>query len=93
MTYSDVAKKSWLQASGYFKDTHSKMDTLSDENTGFKFRKSLLKTINIVKLIGKIHSELFNQERLLLSNVDLKVFTRHNDKVFLMAAAAAEVKI
>ena len=51
MTNSDVAKKSWLQTGGYFKDTHSKMDTLSDENTGFKFRKSLLKTSNIVELI------------------------------------------
>ena len=77
MTYSNVAKKCWLQAGGYFKDTHSKMDTLSDDNTGFKFEKSLLKTSNIVELIGKIHSELFNQERLLLSNVDMKLaFTR-----------------
>ena len=54
MTY----KKSWLHAGGYLKDTHGKMDTLSDYNTGFKFRKSLLKTSNIVELIGKIDSVL-----------------------------------
>ena len=94
LTYSNVAKKSWLQAGGYFKDTNRKMDTLSDENTGFKFIKPLIKTRNIVELIGKIHSELFNQERLLLSNVDLKLaFTRHNDNFCLMAAAVDAVKI
>ena len=55
---------------------------------------SLLKTSNIVELIGKIHSKLFTQERLLLSNVDLKlVFTRHNDNFCLMATAADAVKI
>ena len=70
------------------------MDTLSDDNISFKFRKSLLKTSNIVEFIGKIHSELFNQERLLLSNVDMKLaFTRHNDNFCLMAAAADAVKI
>ena len=41
MMYSDVGNKSWLQAGGYFKDMHGKMDALTD--TGFKFRKSLLK--------------------------------------------------
>ena len=92
MTYSNVAKKSWLQAGGYFKD--SKMDTLSDDNSGFKFRKTLLKTSNIVELIGKIPSELFNQEHLLLSNVDVKlVFTHHNDNFCLMADAMEAVKI
>ena len=65
------------------------MDTLNNDNTGFKFRKSLLKMSNIVELIDKIHSEIFNQERLLLSNVDLKlVFTRHNNNFCLMTAAA-----
>ena len=94
MTYSDVAKKSWLQAGSYFKATHDKMDRLCDENTGFNFRKSLLKTSNIVALIGKIHSELLNQERLLLNLVDMKlVFTRHNDNFCLIAAAADAVKI
>ena len=48
MTYSNVDNKSLLQAGSYFKDTHNKMNTLSDENTGFMFRKSLLKTSNIV---------------------------------------------
>ena len=67
---------------------------MDDTNNGFKIRKSLLKTSNTTELIGKIHSELFNQERLLLSNVDLKlVFTRHNDNFCLMTAAAEEVKI
>jgi hypothetical protein len=94
LTYSDVAKKSWLQTAGYFKDTHGKMDTLDDTNTGFKFRKALLKKSTTTELIGKIHSELFNQERLLLNHVNLKlVFTRHNDNFCLMTAAAESVKI
>ena len=70
------------------------MDALTDENIGFKFRKSLLKKSDIVEFIGKIPSELFNQERLLLSNVDLKlVFTRHNDNFCLMQLLRRTLKL
>ena len=94
MTYSNAAKKSWLQAGGYYNDTHRQIDTFTEANNGFKFTKLLLKKSDIVEFIGKIHSELFNQERLLLSNVDLKlVLTRHNDNFCLMTAAAGDVKI
>ncbi len=70
------------------------METLGDANTGFRFRRGLLSESKTVELMGKIHSDLFNQERLLLNHVDLKVvFTRYADDFCLMAAAADAVKL
>ena len=94
LTYSDTAKKGWLQAGGYFKDSHGQFDTLGNANGGFRFRKGLLAESKTMELIGKIHSDLFSQERFLLNHVDLKlVFTRHSDDFCLMVAAAEAVKI
>lgn len=94
LTYSNSSKESWLQAGGFFKDTHSQMSTLDDTNTGFKSRKDLLAQSRTLELIGKIHSDIFNQERLLLNHVDVRlVFTRYGDAFPLMVAAAAAVKI
>ena len=94
LTYNDIAKKSWLQTGGYFKDTPGKMNVLDNSNAAFQFRSSLLENSRTVELIGKIHSDLFNQERLLLNHVDLKlVFTRCADDFCLMAAAAEKVEL
>jgi hypothetical protein len=94
LTYSTNATETWLQASGYYKDKHDKLNVLADDNTGFKARRDLLETSKTVELIGKIHSELFTQDRLLLNHVDLKlVFTRHNDDFCLMSAADGAYKI
>lgn len=88
------ASKSWLQAGGYYKDTHNQMNTLSDDNKGFKSRRDLLAESRTLELCGKIHSELFNQDSLLLNHVDLRiVFTRHSDTFCLHASANDNVKI
>ncbi len=94
LTYSEIAKGGWLQASAYFKDTHGRMDTLGNANTGFRYRKGLIEESKTVQLMGKIHSDMFNQERLLLNHVDLKVvFTRNSDSFCTMSAAALTGKI
>ncbi len=88
------AAKSWLQVGGYYKDTHNQMNTLSNDNEGFKYRRDLLQQSRTLELCGKIHSELFNQDSLLLNHVDLRiVFTRHSDAFCLLAVAGDNVKI
>lgn len=94
LTYSDDAKKGWLQAGAFFKDTHAQMDTKGDANAGFRFRRGLLAESKVMELVGGIHSGLFKQERLMLNHVDVKlVFTRYADAFCLMTTAANNVKI
>jgi hypothetical protein len=79
-TFSPASKNTWLQMGGFAKDTHGQMDTLSNVNKGFGARKSLFAASKVVELVGKIHSDLFNQGKLLLNHVDLRlVFTRNKD--------------
>ena len=94
LTYSSHAKDTWLQSGLYYKDTGGAMDTLTNVNVGFGKRKAHLAQSRSVELVSKIHSDLFNQERMLLNNTDLKlVFTRQVDDFCLMAANAENIKI
>ncbi len=60
VNFGHDASESWLQAGGYYKDTHNQMNALSDVNEGFKYRRNLLAQNRILELYGKIHLELFN---------------------------------
>lgn len=94
LTYGSHAKDTWLQSGLYYKDTGGELDTLTNVNVGFRRRKEHLTQSRSVELISKIHSDLFNQERMLLNNTDLKlVFTRQVDDFCLMAANAENIKI
>ena len=94
LSFNGKAKKSWLQAGLFYKDTHRHHDTLTDENTGFRYRKSLINQSRSVEMMSKIHCDLFNQCRMLLNQVNVKlIFTRNSDTFCLMAANTATVKI
>ena len=64
-------------------------------NTGLQARSEWTKTSNIVELQGRIHSDLFNQEKLILNDVDLTVkLHRHKPEFCLLCAdTAAAYKI
>ena len=56
-------------------------------NTGLETRSEWTKTRKIVELQGRIHSDLFNQEKLILHGVDLAVkLHRHNPEFCLLNA-------
>ena len=56
-------------------------------NTGLETRSEWTKTRKIVELQGRIHSDLFNQEKLILNGVDLAVkLHRHNPEFCLLSA-------
>ena len=94
LTYSAAAKKTWLQGALFFKDTSTGMDTMTDANVGFKDRRAFLKESKSVELFSKIHCDLFNQERMLVNGVDLKlVMTRNTDQFCLMTTDADDYKI
>ena len=65
------------------------MDISADPvlNTGLETRSEWTKTSKIVELLGWIHSDVFNQEKLILNDVDLTVkLHRHKPKFCLLSA-------
>ena len=93
-SYSENAKKSWLQAGLFYKDTHGQFNTITDLNGGYKMRKGFFETSKQVELIAKLHCEPFNQDRFLVDNVDLEVtLTKQDDNFMLMTADNENVKL
>ena len=59
-------------------------------NTDLKTRSEWTKTSKIVELQGRIHSDLFNQEKLILNGVDLTgKLHRHKPEFCLLSADTA----
>ena len=68
------------------------MDITADPflNTGLETRSEWTKTSKIVELQGRIHSDLFNQERRILNGVDLAVkLHRHKPEFCLLSMDTA----
>ena len=95
LSYGPAAKNTWLGSSLYNKDTHSHMDSaLDNNNVGFRKRRAFVSESKSVQLFSKIHVDLFNQERMLLNGIDLKlVLRRSTDEFCLMTADADNYKI
>ena len=95
LSYGPAAKKTWLGSSLYNKDTHSQMDSaLDNNNVGFRKRRAFVSESKSVELFSKIHVDLFNQERMLLNGIDLKLVLRHStDEFCLMTDDADNYKI
>lgn len=56
------------------------MDTTGADNHGYIWRKLNTLESHTVELMGKLHSDLFAQERYLINNVDIRVtLTRSKD--------------
>ena len=94
LSYGSEAKKSQLTAAMWYGDTAGKFENRDDENKGFKSRKELTETSKIVEMMGKLHSDLFQQERYLINNVDVKVrLTRNKDAFCLMGNGEYKINI
>ncbi|GFX25503.1 uncharacterized protein F54H12.2 [Trichonephila clavipes] len=71
------SKISQLTSEVYYKDTAGRMNIYDeddkDPNEGFNKRVSLFKNSATIDMMGRLHVDLFNQDRLLLNLVDLKI--------------------
>lgn len=84
LSYGSGAKHSHLSTVLWHDDTPGKMDSFT-ENTGLAKRRSQLNTGKSVDLIGHIHSEMFNQDRLLINGVEVGIkFVRSKDGFAIM---------
>lgn len=70
-------KTSQLSAEMFFKDTAGRMNVYdtadANPNEGFNKRAEMFKLSASVDMIGRIHVDLFHQDRLLLNMVDMKI--------------------
>jgi hypothetical protein len=92
LNYSMEAKDTHLTAGLWYEDTPGKMSSLnSDENTGYGTRKALAAGSRTIELLGPIHSDIFNQDRFLLNNINMSLkFYRSKAAFALMSNAMTE---
>ena len=89
LNYGEDAKKSILTCECFYKDkflTATDPTLAANGNPGLKKRYELTKESKTVDLIGPLHCDVFQQNRLLLNLVDLKIkMTRSKPDFCLMA--------
>ena len=95
LNYDKEAAESQLGCGLFCKDTAGQMeemDITADPvlNTGLGTMSEWTKTSETVELQGRIHSDLFNQEKIFLNGVDLMVkLHRHMPEFCLLSADTA----
>lgn len=91
LSYGPAAKNSHVTCNLWVKDEPGKMDAA--DSAGLKARRAFTKRSKTVDMIGKVHGDLFNQEKYLLNGVELRLkFVRSRD-VFCLIANANDYKI
>ena len=80
LSYGHDAKHSQLSSALYFKDTAGNMDVVNptiaddaDPNVGLKSRYEFTQRSRVVDMIGRIHSDIFFQNKYLLNGVNMKI--------------------
>jgi len=72
LSYSYEAKESQLTMGLFAKDTASAMDNFENDK-GLVSRRAFTAGTNTVQLMGKLHSDIFFQNRYLLNGIDVKL--------------------
>lgn len=94
LNYGEDARNSHLQAAGYYQDQpHNHID--DNNNNGLITRARLFNQSAIVETMAPIHCDLFNQNKYLLNNIDLRLIIYRNPDNFciLSPGAAQEYKL
>ena len=88
LSYGDEAKNTQLTSQLWYKDTaeHMYATTVDGGNTGLVERRRYIAESRIVEMMGRLHVDLFLQDRFLLNGVSVKIrFVRSKDAFSLMA--------
>jgi hypothetical protein len=93
LSYGPAAIESQLTGVMWYKDTPGHQDKITTDNKGCTSRKTLTAQSKSVQMMGKLHLELFCQEKYLLNHVDLKIKLRRSRDVFALMADADNYKI
>ena len=95
LNFGSDAKKSQLSMAMYTKDQAGRLDDVDPaRNSGLSERFEHFKGSRTVEIYGRIHSDLFNQGRLILNGLPLKIVMHRNKSTFaLLAASGSDYKI
>ncbi|XP_066430947.1 uncharacterized protein F54H12.2-like [Eleutherodactylus coqui] len=96
LNYGSQALASQLTAGLFYKDTsgHHHDRTLDGPNLGFIKRAQASRRSKSVELLGPIYGDIFNQPKLILNGLDLKVkMTRNKDSFCLMSSDPEPYKV
>lgn len=73
LNYGNDAASTHLESVGWIMDKGNFESLEAGKNSGLDDRKALFKNSEEVELVGRLHSDIFNQNKLLLNNVDVRV--------------------
>ena len=101
LSYGSSAKKSQLTAALFYKDEAGKMDKenpsaadVADQNSGLVKRATFTTKSREVDMVGRIHGDLFFQQRYMLNEVTTRLkLTRSKDSFCLMASGTTQYKL
>lgn len=82
LNYGNDASSTHLESTGWMLD-RGDIDSL-EFNTGLVARRKIYKHDRTIEVMGKIHGDLFNQDRFLLNNVDLHISLSLEKREFYM---------
>ena len=94
LSLGNDARETQQTASLWFQDTPGKMDestcqTGDNRNKGLIARGKFTKESKAVEMVGRLHSDIFSQERFLINKVPLRIrLVRSRDAFSLMAPGA-----
>ena len=96
LSYGTEAKKTQLTSQLWYKDTagHMESTTANGGNLGLVQRGRYLAESRVVDMMGRLHVDLFLQDKFLLNGVDVKIrLVRSKDAFSLMADGQNKVRI
>lgn len=91
MNYGEDAKKSLLTCECFYKDEHA-IAAFSESNPGLKKRYELTAKSQTLDMIGQLHCDIFQQNRLLLNLVDLKIKMIRSKPDFCLIASKTDTE-
>ena len=97
LNYGKAAKETQLTSSLWYKDAvnmdYTRTDGDDNVNNGFVKRAEHINRSRTVDMIGRLHCDLFHQEKLLLNQIGMHVkLARSDNKFVLMNGDGADVK-
>lgn len=91
LSYGEEAKSSQLTNALYYADTPGHVtDTQNNDNVGLQSRRNLAARSRVIDMMGRLHVDIFHQERYLISGVDVKVRLVPTKDVFNLIAHNAD---
>ena len=91
LTYGGEAKSTHLRMAMFVKDEAAKMDNANGHadgaNAGLKARTALMDNSAVVDLMGRLHCDIFFQDRFLLSDVSMRIKLIRNKDAFVLMSS------